>query len=131
MRVTIGLQRAHTAQKVLRATRRMRQLRRNSYKLLIDSSARTAGALACSPVCRRSETHGGSWFAASSRTLLSHSAARNSSLIDVLARVCASTRFTITAQYKPYLPSAEGSVPGTTTDPAGTRPWRMVLVVRS
>src|SRR4051812_45831124 len=31
--------------------------------------------------------------------------ARSSSLIDVLARVCASTRFTITAQYSEYLPS--------------------------
>ena len=39
----------------------------------------------------------------------------------VLTRVCASTCFTITAQYRPYLPSGEGRVPGTTTDPAGTR----------
>src|SRR5712691_2535384 len=29
----------------------------------------------------------------------------------------ASTCFTITAQYRPYLPSAEGREPGTTTDP--------------
>src|SRR6266516_7835047 len=47
---------------------------------------------------------------------------RNSSLMLVFARVLASTCLTITAQYRPYLPSAEGRVPGTTTDPAGTRP---------
>src|SRR5437016_4274453 len=48
------------------------------------------------------------------------SVARSSSLMEVLARVCASTRFTMTAQYRLTLPSAEGSEPGTTTDPAGT-----------
>ena len=47
---------------------------------------------------------------------------RRSSLIEVFARVCASTRLTITAQYSEYLPSAEGRLPGTTTAPAGTRP---------
>ena len=47
---------------------------------------------------------------------------RNSSLMLVFARVLASTCLTITAQYRPYLPSADGRVPGTTTDPAGTRP---------
>ena len=41
---------------------------------------------------------------------------RSSSFRLVLARVFASTRLTITAQYRPYLPSAEGSVPGTTTE---------------
>ena len=61
----------------------------------------------------------------------SYSAARNSSLIEVLARVCASTRLTITAQYNPYFPSAEGSVPGTTTDPAGILPCSTCPVVRS
>ena len=47
---------------------------------------------------------------------------RNSSFSAVLARVCESTRFTITAHARPYLPLADGSVPGTTTAPAGTRP---------
>ena len=47
---------------------------------------------------------------------------RSSSLIDVFARVCASTRFTMTAQDKAYFPSADGRLPGTTTDPEGTRP---------
>jgi hypothetical protein len=47
---------------------------------------------------------------------------RSSSLMDVLARVCASTRLTITAQVSEYLPSGEGRLPGTTTDPAGTLP---------
>ena len=49
----------------------------------------------------------------------------------VLARVLASTCFTITAQYRPYLPSGEGKVPGTTTDPAGTRPWSILPLARS
>ena len=40
----------------------------------------------------------------------------------VLARVCASTRLTITAQYKLWLPSALGKLPETTTEPAGMRP---------
>ena len=40
----------------------------------------------------------------------------------VLARVCASTRLTITAQARLCEPSAEGSEPGTTTEPEGTRP---------
>src|SRR6185436_18924001 len=48
--------------------------------------------------------------------------ARSSSLIDVFARVCASTRFTITAHDSAYLPSGEGRLPGTTTDPDGTLP---------
>src|SRR5271165_2921760 len=47
--------------------------------------------------------------------------ARSSSLIEVLERVCASTRFTITAQarFGPGVPSGSGrpgSVPGTTTE---------------
>ncbi len=46
---------------------------------------------------------------------------RSNSLIDVLARVCASTVFTITAQYRPGpgVPSGNGrpaNVPGTTTE---------------
>ncbi|MPN31917.1 hypothetical protein SDC9_179392 [bioreactor metagenome] len=48
--------------------------------------------------------------------------ARSRSLIAVLARVWASTFLTMTAQYRLYLPSAEGRLPGTTTEPAGTRP---------
>jgi hypothetical protein len=40
----------------------------------------------------------------------------------VLARVCASTRLTITAQYRLYVPSALGRLPLTTTEPAGMRP---------
>jgi hypothetical protein len=35
----------------------------------------------------------------------------------VLARVCASTFLTMTAQYRLYLPSAEGRLPLTTTEP--------------
>src|SRR5262245_32073950 len=46
----------------------------------------------------------------------------SSSLMDVFARVCASTRFTITAHDSEYFPSGDGRLPGTTTDPAGTRP---------
>ncbi len=47
---------------------------------------------------------------------------RNSSLMLVLARVRASTCLTITAQYRWQLPSPEGRLPATTTEPAGTRP---------
>src|SRR5690606_27971807 len=47
---------------------------------------------------------------------------RNSSLIDVLPRVFSSTRLTITAAYRLWLPSAAGRLPATTTLPAGTRP---------
>ena len=47
---------------------------------------------------------------------------RSSSLIDVLARVAASTRLTMTAHDSEYLPSADGRLPGTTTEPDGTRP---------
>jgi hypothetical protein len=47
---------------------------------------------------------------------------RSKSLIEVFDRVCASTRFTMTAQFSDYLPSAVGRLPGTTTEPAGTRP---------
>ncbi len=48
--------------------------------------------------------------------------ARSRSLMLVLARVCASTFLTITAQYRLYLPPALGRLPLTTTDPAGMRP---------
>ena len=48
--------------------------------------------------------------------------ARNKSLMLVLERVCASTRLTITAQYRLYLPSALGRLPLTTTEPDGMRP---------
>ena len=47
---------------------------------------------------------------------------RKRSLMLVFERVCASTRFTMTAQYRLYLPSALGRLPLTTTEPAGTRP---------
>ena len=57
--------------------------------------------------------------------------ARSSSLMDVLARVWASTRFTMTAQDSEYLPSDEGRLPGTTTDPDGTLPYRISPVARS
>src|SRR3989344_1211326 len=51
-----------------------------------------------------------------------HQAPRSRSLMLVFERVCASTRLTITAQYSEYLPSAEGRLPETTTEPAGMRP---------
>ena len=47
---------------------------------------------------------------------------RNKSFRLVVARVLASTRLTITAQYKLYLPPALGRLPETTTEPAGIRP---------
>ena len=47
---------------------------------------------------------------------------RSNSLMPILPRVLASTFFTITAQYRLYLPSLEGRLPLTTTEPAGTRP---------
>ncbi len=49
----------------------------------------------------------------------------------VLARVWASTFFTMTAQYRLWLPSADGRLPLTTTEPAGTRPCSTCPVVRS
>ena len=42
-----------------------------------------------------------------------------------------STVFTMTAQASPYLPFAAGRVPGTTTAPAGTRPYRISSRSRS
>ena len=48
--------------------------------------------------------------------------ARNNSLMPTFASVFASTFFTIIAAYKLYVPQAEGKLPGTTTEPAGTRP---------
>ena len=59
------------------------------------------------------------------RLLYSPSAWRNSSLAEVLARVCASTCLTMMAAASAWLPSFAGRVPGTTTEPAGTRP-RMI-----
>ena len=56
---------------------------------------------------------------------------RSSSLIDVLARVCASTRLTMTAHDSEYLPSDDGRLPGTTTEPDGTRPYSTSPVARS
>jgi hypothetical protein len=42
--------------------------------------------------------------------------------MEVFARVCASTFLTMTAQAIACEPSGAGSVPGTTIEPAGTRP---------
>ena len=53
------------------------------------------------------------------------------SLMLVLARVCASTRLTMTAQARLCEPSADGSEPGTTTEPEGTRPYMILPVARS
>src|SRR5258706_15841237 len=50
------------------------------------------------------------------------STARSSALMPTLSRVLASTRLTMTAQYRLYLPPADGRFPDTTTDPGGTRP---------
>ena len=47
---------------------------------------------------------------------------RSSSFRPTRARVFASTRLTITAQARLWLPSGAGRLPGTTTEPAGTRP---------
>jgi hypothetical protein len=47
---------------------------------------------------------------------------RSSSFSDVFERVFASTFLTMTAQYSEYLPSFDGRLPATTTEPAGTRP---------
>ena len=88
----------------------------------------------CGPPCAVAPdvlAHGCAVVVSGLRFQVAHSAARNNSLIEVLARVWASTRLTMTAQYRPYLPFDEGNVPGTTTDPAGTRPWMIVSVVRS
>ena len=48
----------------------------------------------------------------------------------VLERVFASTCFTITAQYRLWLPSLAGRLPATTTEPAGTRPKWISRVAR-
>ena len=40
----------------------------------------------------------------------------------VFARVRASTRFTMTAQYRWQRPSLDGRLPATTTEPGGIRP---------
>src|SRR5690606_30665978 len=53
------------------------------------------------------------------------------SLMLVLARVCASTRLTITAQARLCEPSSAGSEPGTTTEPDGMRPYVTLPVARS
>ena len=52
-------------------------------------------------------------------------------LIEVLDRVWASTRLTITAHARLYLPSADGRLPGTTTEPDGTLPKWIRPVSRS
>src|SRR5688500_4973576 len=56
---------------------------------------------------------------------------RNNSLTAVFARVLASTRLTITAAYRLWLPSAAGSEPATTTLPEGTRPYETSPLARS
>src|SRR5690606_38287916 len=58
-------------------------------------------------------------------------AIRNNSFADVLARVFASTRLTMIAAARLWLPSAAGRLPGTTTLPGGTRPWWISPVLRS
>src|SRR2546427_12792946 len=55
---------------------------------------------------------------------------RNNSLMLVLARVPASTRLTMTAQYKLQVPSPDGRIPATTTDPDGTRPYLTSPLIR-
>ncbi len=55
---------------------------------------------------------------------------RSSALMPTLARVCRSTCLTMTAQYRLWLPSAAGRLPGTTTAPAGTRPYVISPVSR-
>ena len=47
---------------------------------------------------------------------------RSKALMPTLARVLASTFLTIIAAYKLYVPHFDGKFPGTTTEPAGTRP---------
>lgn len=61
----------------------------------------------------------------------SASASRNNSLRPILERVFSSTRFTITAAYKEYLPSLDGRLPDTTTEYGGTLPYMISPVVRS
>ena len=56
---------------------------------------------------------------------------RSSSLRPTRARVFASTRLTMTAQARLWVPSGAGRLPGTTTEPAGTRPWWISPVSRS
>src|SRR3569832_1842676 len=51
-----------------------------------------------------------------------HGQSRSRSFRLVFARVCASTRLTITAQLRLYLPSSLCRLPDTTTDPTGMRP---------
>ena len=48
----------------------------------------------------------------------------------VLARVPASTCFTMTAQYRLQRPSVDGSDPDTTTDPGGTRRVLSIAEIR-
>ncbi len=55
---------------------------------------------------------------------------RSNSLMLVLLRVCASTFFTITAQYR-LIPFFDGIDPATTTEPAGTSPYITAPVSRS
>ena len=75
-----------------------------------------------SAICRRDRSIRDELTGELQRLGLDSCHVRSSSLMDVFARVCASTRFTMTAQDKEYFPSADGRLPGTTTDPAGTRP---------
>ena len=80
------------------------------------SERQAMSCFARSSVCR--------WMSAveTVRALTMRGQARSSSLIEVFARVASSTRLTITAQASEYLPSADGRLPGTTTEPDGTRP---------
>src|SRR5690606_34308291 len=57
--------------------------------------------------------------------------ARSNSLMAVFERVCSSTRLTMMAAYRLWLPSAAGKEPATTTLPAGTRPQLASPLARS
>ena len=70
-------------------------------------------------------------FSARVADYFSASASRNNSLRPILERVFSSTRFTITAAYKEYLPSLDGRLPDTTTEYGGTLPYMISPVVRS
>jgi hypothetical protein len=59
-----------------------------------------------------------------------HAQSRSNSLMLVFARVFASTCLTMMAQYKLYLPSAEGRLPETTTEPGGILPYVTSPVAR-
>ena len=81
---------------------------------------RPAGGIACHAVLHGNKQH--EKCGTNAAFLGNKNQSRSSSLMEVLARVRASTRLTMTAQYRLYLPSADGRLPLTTTLPAGMRP---------